>query len=219
MAVVAEVEAASGTALPIIADVTDPQQATRAIDDAAAALDGIDLCVDIIGGSRWSKAQTFSDVDWEWTIANNLSQVFYVFRAAARHMIDRNRGGALVSLSSVDGIQSANLHMPYGAAKAGLISLTKTFADELGQHGIRVNCVAPGNVGFGNWDTPDVPFGSDPVNPLAPPRAIDVANAVLFLCSDLAARVTGQTLVVDGGALIRSRWGFTPDDLQYLNDA
>lgn len=129
----AEVRANDGTAVSIVADVTDPAQATRAINDAATALGSIDVCVDVVGGSRWSPVDVFSDEDWDWTIANNLSQVFYVYRAAARHMIDQGTGGALVSLSSVDGIQSAALHMPYGAAKAGLISLTSTHSHRHGQ--------------------------------------------------------------------------------------
>jgi NAD(P)-dependent dehydrogenase (short-subunit alcohol dehydrogenase family) len=218
-AVAAEIAEAGGTAFVIIADVTDSQQATRAIDEAADVLGGLDVCVDVVGGSRWGLAYDLSDEDWDWTLSNNLSHVFYVYRAAARHMIAQGTGGALACLSSVDGIQSAALHMHYGAAKAALISLTRTFADELGPHGIRVNAVAPGNVGYGNWDVPDVPFGADPVNSLAPPRGIDVANAILFLSSALAARITGQTLVVDGGALIKSRWGYTPTDLKDLNDA
>jgi 3-oxoacyl-[acyl-carrier protein] reductase len=210
-AVVAEIEAQGGIAIAIIADVTKSAEATRAIDEAATAFGGIDVCVNVVGGSRWSKAEQFSDEDWDWTMSNNLTHVFYVHRAAATHMIAQGTGGSLTCLTSVDGIQSAALHMAYGAAKAGLISLTRTFADELGPHGIRVNAVAPGNVGFGNWDAPDVAYGADPVNPLA--------NAVLFLSSSLAARVTGQTLVVDGGALLKSRWGFTAGDLAYLNGA
>jgi len=68
-------------------------------------------------------------------------------------------------------------------------------------------------VGGGVWDKPDVPFGQDVVNSLAPPRPLDIANGVLFLSSSLSARVTGQTLVVDGGATTRSPWGFTEESL------
>ncbi len=214
--IVEEIEAGGGQALAIVADVTDPGQAASAIDEAVAALGGIDVCVDIVGDARWGQVHELSDEQWEWTIRNNLSHVFYIYRAASRHMIAQGTGGSLVCISSADGLQSAAFHMPYGVAKAGLISMTMTFADELGRHGIRVNAVAPGNVGFGNWDAPDVPFGTDTVNPLAPPRAIDIANAVVFLSSSLAARITGQTLVVDGGALIKSRWGITADQLGNL---
>jgi NAD(P)-dependent dehydrogenase (short-subunit alcohol dehydrogenase family) len=210
---VAEVEAAGGKAFAVTADMTDPAQVDRALDEARAGLGSLDVCVDIIGGARWDRAQDFSDDDWAWTVQNNLSQVFYLFRAAGRRMISQGTGGSLVALASVDGISAAALHAPYGAAKAGVISLAKTFAQELGRHGIRVNAVAPGNVGAGNEDWPEGQYAVNQVNPLAPPRARDIGNAVLFLSSSLAERITGQTLVVDGGATIRDLWGLTEEVL------
>jgi 3-oxoacyl-[acyl-carrier protein] reductase len=151
--------------------------------------------------------------DWQWTMLNNVTQVFYLFQVVSRQMIAQGTGGSMVALASVDGIAAAAMHAPYGAAKAGVISLAKSFAQELGLHGIRVNTVAPGNVGTGNEDWPEGRWAVDAVNPLAPPRARDIGNAVLFLCSDLAARITGQTLVVDGGATIRELWGMTEEAL------
>ena len=145
--------------------------------------------------------------------ADNKSQFFFVMKAVAPHMIAQGSGGAITAITSVDGLSSSRFHVAYGAAKAGLISLVKTYSDEFGRYGIRVNCVAPGNVGGGVWDKPDVPFGQDVVNSLAPPRPLDIANGALFLSSSLAARVTGQTLVVDGGATTRSPWGFSDESL------
>lgn len=210
---VSEVEAAGGKAIPIVADMTDPQQVERAIGEAVAGLGSLDVCVDIIGGARWDRAVDFSEADWAWTIQNNLAQVYYLFRAAGQQMIRQGTGGALVALASADGINAAALHAPYGAAKAGVISLAKTFAQELGRHGIRVNAVAPGNVGSGNEDWPEGQYAVNSINPLAPPRTRDIGNAVLFLCSALAERITGQTLVVDGGATIRDLWGLTEEVL------
>jgi 3-oxoacyl-[acyl-carrier protein] reductase len=206
-AIAEEVTSAGGQAFPVIADMTEPGQVLRAIDEAAAGLGSIDVCVDIIGGARWDRAEDFSLADWDWTIANNLSHVFYLFQAAGKKMIEQGRGGSMVAIASVDGINAAAMHAPYGAAKAGVISLAKTFAQELGRYGIRVNAVAPGNVGTGHEDWPDGQWAVNPVNPLAPPRSRDIANAVLFLASTLSERVTGQTLVVDGGAIIRDLWG------------
>lgn len=205
--IVGEVRAAGGKAFPVIADMTDPHQVSRAIDEAAAGLGTIDVCVDIIGGARWNRAERFDQADWDWTIQNNLSQVFYLFQAVGRKMIEQGRGGSMTALASVDGINAAAMHAPYGAAKAGVISLAKTFAQELGQYGIRVNAVAPGNVGAGNEDWPEGQWAVNDVNPLAPPRSRDIANAVLFLSSSLSERITGQTLIVDGGAVIRDLWG------------
>ena len=167
--------------------------------------------LDIIGKALWDHAETFSEDDWNFSILNNVTQVFFLFQSAGRHMIEQGTGGAMVALASVDGIFAAEYHAPYGAAKAGVISLVKTFADELGRYGIRVNAVAPGNVGGGNWDQPDNQYGVNGINPLAAPRGRDIGNAVLMLCSDLAARITGQTLVVDGGATIKALWGMSPE--------
>ncbi len=209
--IVTEITEAGGKAFPILADMTDRAQVERAIDEARAGLGGIDVCVDIIGKATWDRAESISDEDWQWSILNNLTHVFYLFRGVGRRMIEQGTGGSMVALASVDGIVAAGYHAPYGAAKAGVISLVKTFADELGRFGIRVNAVAPGNVGDGNENQPEGEYAVNGINPLAAPRAQDIANAVLFLSSALAGRITGQTLAVDGGATIHSLWGMTPE--------
>jgi NAD(P)-dependent dehydrogenase (short-subunit alcohol dehydrogenase family) len=209
--IVAEIEAAGGKAFPVIADMTDRAQVQRAIDEAASGLGGIDVCVDIIGKGTWNTVEDFAADEWGWTIDYNLTQVFYLFQTVGRYMIEQGTGGSMVALASVDGTTAAAYHVAYGAAKAGVMSLVKTFGYELGRHGIRVNAVAPGAVGSGNEDQPEGQYGLDKINPLAAPRARDIANAVLFLSSSLAARITGQTLIVDGGATTRELWGMTPD--------
>jgi NAD(P)-dependent dehydrogenase (short-subunit alcohol dehydrogenase family) len=212
-AIVAEIESNGGVAFPIIADMTEPSEVQRAIDEAAERLGSIHACVDIIGGARWDHAEEFSLEDWDWTMKYNVAQVFYLYQTVGRQMIKQGSGGSIVALASTDGINAAAMHAPYGAAKAGVISLAKTFAQELGRYGIRVNAVAPGNVGFGNEDWPEGQWAVNSINPLAPPRAHDIGNAVLFLCSTLSERITGQTLVVDGGATTRELWGITEEVL------
>jgi NAD(P)-dependent dehydrogenase (short-subunit alcohol dehydrogenase family) len=209
--IVDEITAAGGKAFPVNADMTEPAQVDRALDEAIGQLGGLDVVVDIIGKATWERAERTTEEDWQFSILTNLTQVFYLFRAAGQRMIDQGTGGSMVALASVDGIVAANFHAPYGAAKAGVISLAKTFADELGAYGIRVNAVAPGNVGDGNENQPEGEYAVNGINPLAAPRGRDIANAVLFLSSGLAARVTGQTLVVDGGANIHSLWGMRPE--------
>jgi NAD(P)-dependent dehydrogenase (short-subunit alcohol dehydrogenase family) len=211
--IVAEARELGAEAHPIVADMTDSQQVDRAVSEAVQALGGIDVGIDIIGGARWNKVEDVTAEDWKWSIENNLTQVFLLFQAVSRQMIAQRTGGSMVALASVDGTLAAAYHAPYGAAKAGVISLAKTFAYELGRYGIRVNIVAPGNVGTGNDDQPEDQWGVDVLNPLAAPRAIDIANAAVFLSSDLAARITGQTLIVDGGATIRQAWTITPETL------
>ena len=216
--IVEEIEVRGGKAFPVIADMTVREQVQRAVDEAAAGLGSVHVCVDIIGGSKWDKVEDFSEADWQWTILNNVTQVFYLFQTVGRQMIRQGVGGSMVALASVDGIAAAAMHAPYGAAKAGVISLAKTFAQELGRYGIRVNAVAPGNVGGGNEDWPEGLYAVDAINPLAPPRAHDIANAVLFLCSSLAERITGQTLIVDGGATTHELWGLNEDVLPQFRE-
>jgi len=208
-AITKEIIAAGGTAFPVVADIRDRAQVTRAFDEATAELGGVDVCVDIVGLATWNPVLELTAEDWDAQLRENLTHVFYTWQEAARRMVAQGGGGSLVALASVDGTVAAACHAAYGAAKAGIISLAKTFAHELGRYGIRANAVAPGNVGSGNMDQPLGEYAVNGINPLAAPRAIDIANAVLYLCSDLAARTTGQTLLVEGGATTAELWGVT----------
>jgi 3-oxoacyl-[acyl-carrier protein] reductase len=210
------IEEAGGQAFPIVADMTVKSEVERVVDEAATRLGSLDVCVDIIGGSKWDRIENVTDEDWDWVMLNNLTQVFWLFRAAGRRMAAQGHGGSLIALSSADGIAAAFMHSSYGAAKAGVMSLAKTFAHEFGRYGIRANTVAPGNVGKGNEDWPDDTWAVNSINPLAPPRGHDIANAVLFLASSLSERITGQTLVVDGGATTHELWGLTDAMLPQL---
>jgi NAD(P)-dependent dehydrogenase (short-subunit alcohol dehydrogenase family) len=214
--IASEIKDAGGAAFPIVADMTQRDQVDRAISAAVEQLGGIDVCVDIIGGATWNAVGDVTPDEWNWTIENNLTQVFTLFQVVGQQMVRQGTGGSMVALASVDGTVAAAYHAPYGAAKAGVISLAKSFAYELGRHGIRVNAVAPGNVGTGNDDQLEGVWAVDDINPLIAPRAKDIANAALFLSSDLAARITGQTLIVDGGATIRQAWTITAESLHLM---
>jgi NAD(P)-dependent dehydrogenase (short-subunit alcohol dehydrogenase family) len=201
-----EIQRAGGKAFAVVGDVRTERAARQVIDEAVAGLGGVDVLVDVVGEAIFAPSHEQTEQDWDYQMTKNLKQFFFVMKAVLPPMIEQGTGGAITAITSVDGFSSSRFHAAYGAAKAGLISLVKTYSDEFGGYGIRVNCVAPGNVGGAVWDKPDVPFGQDPVNSLAPPRPMDIANGALFLSSSLAARVTGQTLVVDGGATTRSPW-------------
>ncbi len=173
----------------------------RMFGDATAALGGIDGVVDIIGMARYADVLEMTDDDWDWHFDIVLRHAFLAMQLGGRAM--QATGGVMVFVASVSGITSAPRHSAYGAAKAGLMSLVRTGAVELGPSGIRVNAVAPGVV----W-TPRVSvfLGDDgrernvantPLRRVAQPA--DIAAALLFLASDLAGYVTGQTLAVDGG--------------------
>jgi NAD(P)-dependent dehydrogenase (short-subunit alcohol dehydrogenase family) len=198
-AVAAEVDG-----LALVVDARQRSDVEDAVRRTVDEFGGLDVCVDIIGEARWGRLLDQTDDDWDASFDLVLRHVFYLAQAAGRHMVEQDTGGAFVAIASVSGLRSAPTHGPYGAAKAGLMSLIRTLAIELAANGIRANAVAPGAV-----LTPRVlekttrerlaeSAKAIPLGRQAEPE--DIAKAVLFLCSDLSSYITGQTLVVDGGA-------------------
>jgi len=188
--------------VPWSGDATTRADAERLFADAQRELASIDGVIDIIGMARYARLVELTDEDWDWHHDIVLRHAYLAVQLGGRAMASTG-GGAMAFVASVSGITGAPRHAAYGAAKAGLMSLVRSAAIELGPAGIRVNAVAPGAV----W-TPRVSAllgeegrqrGSDnaPLRRVALPA--DIASALLFLMSDLAAYVTGQTLVVDGG--------------------
>lgn len=190
--------------VPFVADATKRDDANAAVAACVDEFGGIDGMVDIVGMARYGDAIETSDDDWEWTFDMVLRHAYVFSQAAAKAMTD---GGAMVFVASVSGISSAPRHAAYGAAKAGLMSWVRSLAVELGGKGIRVNAVAPGVV----W-TPRISqilgekgregqSRNAPLGRVALPQ--DIASGILYLASDLAGYVTGQTLVVDGGVGVK----------------
>src|SRR5207247_4337937 len=130
-------------------------RATRIIDEAVAGLGGVDVLVDVVGEAIFAPSHQQTEEDWDYQMTKNLKQFFFVVKAVAPHMIGQRTGGAITAITSVDGFSSSRFHVAYGAAKAGVISLVKTYSDELGRYGIRGNCVAPGDGGGGGGGKPD----------------------------------------------------------------
>jgi NAD(P)-dependent dehydrogenase (short-subunit alcohol dehydrogenase family) len=194
--------------VPFVADATKRDEANAAVDACVAEFGGIDGMVDIVGMARYGDAIETSDADWEWTFDMVLRHAYVFSQAAAKAMTAQEPGGgAMVFVASVSGISSAPRHAAYGAAKAGLMSWVRSLAVELGSKNIRVNAVAPGVV----W-TPRISqvlgekgregqSRNAPLGRVALPQ--DIASGILFLASDLAGYVTGQTLVVDGGVGVK----------------
>ena len=185
-----------------VGDATQRTDAERLFEEATLALGGIDGVVDIIGMSHYDALLDISDEEWDWHFDIVLRHAFLAVQIAGRKMAESG-GGVLVFVASVSGITSAPRHGAYGAAKAGLMSLVRTAAVELGPSGVRVNAVAPGVV----W-TPRISVflgeegreqnnANTPLGRVALPS--DIAAGILFLASDLSSFVTGQTLTVDGG--------------------
>ncbi|HXW82087.1 MAG TPA: SDR family NAD(P)-dependent oxidoreductase, partial [Acidimicrobiales bacterium] len=101
--IVREIKGAGGMAYPIVADMTERDQVDRAIGAVAEVLGGIDVCVDIIGGATWNAVSDVTPEEWNWTIENNLTQVFTLFQVVGQLMVRQGTGGSMVALTSVDG--------------------------------------------------------------------------------------------------------------------
>jgi 3-oxoacyl-[acyl-carrier protein] reductase len=201
VAVAAELgERAAGVAC----DVAQADQVEAAIAAAERALGPIDILVNNAGLTRDNILLRLSDADWTTVLDANLKGAFHTTRAVIKGMMKR-RAGRIVNITSIVGLTGNKGQANYAASKAGLIGFTKSVAKEYASRGVLANCVAPG---FIETDMTaalpdearatllqDIALGR-----LGRPE--DVAGAVLFLASDLAAYVTGQVLVVDGGMVI-----------------
>jgi len=193
----AEVVASEIGGRAVEADVSDAESA-KALVEAAGDLD---VLVNNAGLTRDGLLVRMSDDDWRTVIETNLSSVFYTCRAATRPMM-RKRAGSIVNISSIVGVHGNWGQTNYAASKAGIIGFTKSLARELGSRNVRANVVAPGYVTTQLTDVlPEeattAMLQNTPLGRLGDPE--DVAGAVRFLCSDAAAFVTGDVLLVDGG--------------------
>ena len=202
-----EVRGLGRRAFEAVGDMCDPRLIAEILPRAEAALGPIDIVVSVIGEARWARFLDLTPDDWETDRRRNLDYFFHASQHVARSMAQGARGGVICAISSVDGLQASPMHAAYGAAKAGLNSLVKSMAAELGPYGVRVNAVAPGLI-----KTPRAVALSSgaAIDEMARDAGIplgragltdDVAHAVLFLASDMARYVTGTTLLVDGGWL------------------
>jgi 3-oxoacyl-[acyl-carrier protein] reductase len=206
-------EAAAGEALELVRkagaprsklarfDVADPTASAKAVEDLVAEWGGLHVLVNNAGIAVDQLVLRLKDEDWNRQIQVNLTGAFNLIRAATRPMM-KQRGGAIVNLTSVVGEMGNAGQAAYAATKAGLIGLTKSVARELASRNVRVNAVAPGYI-----DT-DMTAGLPEAArsrmmemiPLARlGTSEDVANAVAYLASDRASYVTGEVLRVNGG--------------------
>lgn len=190
-----------------VADVRRRADVTAMAAEAAAELGGIDVLVNVVGiGGPPATVATMAEEAWSELLDLNLNHHFLVARALLPGMIERRRG-SIVAISSINATMSSPLRAAYGVAKAGLDSLVRSIAIEGAPYGVRANSVRPGSVltprrqhlaegELGELYRQEIPLGrvADP---------IDVANAVVFLASDLARHITGAHLVIDGGSTIR----------------
>jgi 3-oxoacyl-[acyl-carrier protein] reductase len=191
-------------AVGLACDVAQGDQVTTAITAAEEALGSIDILVNNAGLTRDNILLRLSDDDWDAVLAANLKGAFHTTRAVIKGMMKR-RSGRIINITSIVGLTGNKGQANYAASKAGLIGFTKSVAKEYASRNILVNCVAPGFIETDmTASLPDEARASllEEIALGRLGRPEDVAGTVLFLASDLAAYVTGQVLVVDGGMVI-----------------
>jgi 3-oxoacyl-[acyl-carrier protein] reductase len=195
------VEAAGGKGHAVRFDVADTAACAEAVEGVVKAHGRLDVLVNNAGVAVDGLVMRFKDEDWDRVMDTNLKGAFALVRAAARPMM-KQKGGAIINVSSVVGEMGNAGQAAYAASKAGLIGLTKSVARELASRNIRCNAVTPGFIqtdmtaGLGG-EVQQKLLAQVPLGRLG--SAEDVAGAVLFLASDAAAYVTGETLKVNGG--------------------
>jgi 3-oxoacyl-[acyl-carrier protein] reductase len=199
--VAAEIRAAGGRAVAIEADVTSLAAAEAAVASAVRTLGDLDILVCNAGITRDAVVWKMTEEAWDQVLDTNLKGCFTFARAAAPGFRARKRG-RIVTVASINGLRGKFGQANYSASKAGLVGLTKTLARELGPSGVTVNCVAPGMVATAMAASLPPEIQAQAVRETVLGRIADpedVAEVVVFLCSDRARHVTGEVIRVDGG--------------------
>jgi 3-oxoacyl-[acyl-carrier protein] reductase len=204
-----EIEALGRRCVTVTTDGTASEEnADRILRATVRGLGRLDILVNNAAASRGPDRVDVVDLRpavWDTVIATNLTGTFQLSRVVAQYLVTRQEGGSIVNISSIGGKLMAAKTTAYAASKAGLHALTSAMAQELGPHGVRVNAICPGIVKTSRLDDlPDAAWdriiqSAVPLRRAGEPR--EVANLVVFLCSDQAASVTGQAWNIDGGQL------------------
>jgi 3-oxoacyl-[acyl-carrier protein] reductase len=204
-ATAAAIEQAGSRAIAVRADVTRRGEVEPMVERVRATWGGVDVLLNNVGGSLTSHFLELDEDEWDHVVDLNLKAAYLCSRPVARLMVEQ-RAGRIVNVTSNYGVTGSAVRAHYSAAKAGIIGLTKAMALELAPYGITVNAVGPGPTGTdrvrGHY-TPEqwsergrgIPLGR-----CGEPE--DIADAVLFLASDRARYITGQTLHVNGGLVM-----------------
>jgi NAD(P)-dependent dehydrogenase (short-subunit alcohol dehydrogenase family) len=188
---VAQIESRGGVARGLVADVTAPGAAARIVQAALAAFGRLDILVNNAGAFVWKRFFDLTADDWQRTIATNLTGPFFLMQEAARVLADQKRGGSIINITSIHGSVGDPNVAAHCASKFGLEGITRSAAEALREHDIRVNAVAPGSI------EPDSAEkrGESPRKKVT---QADVATLVSYLASDLARSITGATIEAHG---------------------
>ncbi|MDP7331309.1 MAG: 3-oxoacyl-[acyl-carrier-protein] reductase [Candidatus Marinimicrobia bacterium] len=193
-----------GSASIAACNVSDLENFQKLIKDTADNYGSVDILVNNAGITRDTLIMRMSEDDWDTVIDINLKGAFNGIKAVTRTMM-KQKSGRIINISSVVGLTGNAGQVNYAASKAGLIGLTKSAAKEIGSRGITVNCIAPGYIATDMTDqlddqAKDLLISQIPLGRIGSPD--DIAATALFLASDEAGYITGQTFTVDGGMVM-----------------
>jgi NAD(P)-dependent dehydrogenase (short-subunit alcohol dehydrogenase family) len=199
-----EVESKGGRAEVRRLNLTEKNLIQETIGELADALRGLDVLVNNAGTGIGNPFLEYTLADWEHVLDVNLTGAFLAAQEAARRMVEAGRGGRILNVTSVHEHVPLGDSAPYVAAKHGLGGLTKSMALELGEHGIAVNSVAPGEIATRMTGQEDQdPRGEQRTIPAGRPGdAREIAAFIAFVCTPEARYATGESIVVDGGMLL-----------------
>lgn len=187
-------------------DLSDRASVGKLIDNASAKLGNVDILVNNAGLTKDNLFMVMKDDQWDEVIAVNLTSTFMLMRAAARAMMRAKTGyGRIINISSVSGVIGNPGQGNYAASKAGMIGMTKSVAREVASRGITANCIAPGFIKTPMTDVLNEKQ-TEEISKMIPAQRFgnpdDIAAGALYLASDAAGYVTGQTLHINGGMLM-----------------
>ena len=187
--------------LRILADVSQPDQVDRMVTEVLGAYGQIDVLVNNAGVAEFGPIEECDFAMWRRVMDTNLDGIFLCTRAAMAEL--KKAKGVIVNIASISGLRASTLRVAYGTSKAAVIQLTKQQAAELGEYGVRANCVCPGPVRTKlamAVHSPEIIASyhdAIPLNRYGSEQ--ELANVITFLCSDKASYVTGQVIAADGG--------------------
>ena len=202
--VIRKVKAIGPNGLAVMADISDFDEAGKMVDNVIKEFGGLDILVNNAGINWDGVIWKMSEEQWDKVIDINLKGYFNYIRAAAP-IFREQKSGKIVNVTSINGLRGKFGQANYSASKAGIIGLTKTVARELGKYGINANAVAPGLI-----ETDMMKNASQEVRNMALEEIVlkrigqpeEVADVVVFLCSDMSRHITGEVIKVDGGQYI-----------------